>query len=192
MILTNMKTDIYYQPSYASLYSNNGGEVFSFSFKEGSNEMNFLSIKRPINHVAGKAVDGQYYDLETPYGYGGPVTNCHDGDFLSKAFKAYRAECQTQNIVCEFIRFHPFNPITEYKHLFDFHAQERQVVVVDLSLSVEERWAKYSKTTRNILRKANKKLNRSCDSQILEGFCSLYEQTMDKNNASDFYYFKRE
>lgn len=192
MIVTDMLNDIYYQSDYASLYSDNDSEVFNFTFRQDENKIHFHSIKRPINFVAGQAVDGDYFDLETPYGYGGPVTNCHDKDFLSKAFKAYRVECQSQNIVCEFIRFHPFNPIMEHNQLFDFYAQERQVVIVDLSLPVEERWAKYSKTTRNILRKANKKLNRISDSKILGDFYSLYQQTMDKNNAAEFYYFKPE
>lgn len=192
MIVTDLINDIYYQSDYILLYSDTDSEVFKFTFSEDENEITFNSIKRPIKKVAGQVVIGQYYDLETAYGYGGPITNCYESNFLNRAFQAYRIECQKQNIVCEFIRFHPFNNIIEYGELFDFFSKERQVVIVDLTLSTEDRWTRYSKTTRNILRKAIKKMSRDNDSKMLGCFTSLYQQTMDKNNAEEFYYFKPE
>ena len=184
--------DIYYQTEYSSLYATNESELFEFEYQEADKKISFRSIKRKIEDVAGVAIKEELYDLETPYGYGGPLTNCYETEFIENAFSAYRKECIAQNIVSEFIRFHPFNPISKFCDLFDFHVQERQVVVVDLTLTTEERWTKYSKTTRNILRKANKKLQRRKDNAALDNFYSLYELTMDKNNASDFYYFQTE
>ena len=184
--------DIYYQTEYSSLYTTNENEVFNFEYQEEDKKILFRSIKHKIESVAGVAIKEELYDLETPYGYGGPLTNCYEKEFLENAFTAYRNECAAQHIVCEFIRFHPFNPISKLNDLFDFHTQERQVVIVDLTLTTEERWAKYSKNTRNILRKTNKKLQRVKNGVSLDNFCSLYELTMDKNNASDFYYFQRE
>jgi len=185
-----LEDDIYYRNDYSALYTADEGELFSFEYIQGDKKVVFRSIKRPITTVAGLAIDEALCDLETPYGYGGPVTNCFSKAFLSAAFKAYKEECAAQNIVCEFIRFHPFNPLARRAEFFDFHSLERQVVVVDLTLSAQERWAKYSKTTRNILRKANKKLVRSRNGDFLADFCALYQQTMDKNNASEFYYFE--
>ncbi len=189
-LCVNLADDIYYQDDYSSLYALNGEEVFNFEYVQNSNRILFRSIKRRIKNVAGIIIDEELYDLETPYGYGGPITNCYSEKFLGDAFLAYRKECIKQNIVCEFIRFHPFNKLAQYKDYFDFHAQERKVVIVDLTLNTEDRWSKYSKTTRNILRKANKNLSRKKDEDSLVEFCSLYQQTMDKNDASDFYYFK--
>ncbi|MEH6456405.1 MAG: peptidoglycan bridge formation glycyltransferase FemA/FemB family protein [Cocleimonas sp.] len=194
MINTNidLNNDIYYQNEYSSLYAVDGGELFTFKYVQGDYEIVFSSIKRAIKSVSGISVEQEYYDLETPYGYGGPLTNCYDEDFLKDAFSAYRQECIAQNIVCEFIRFHPFNRFCQQTKFFDFHAQERQVVIVDLSLATDERWARYSKNTRNILRKANKKLAGLKCEESLDAFCKLYQLTMDKNNASDFFYFKKE
>jgi len=187
----DLKNDIYYQNEYSSLYATDDGELFSFKYEEGENEITFNSIKRIIKTVAGISVEPQYYDLETPYGYGGPLTNCYDDAFLKAAFYAYRQECIAQNIVCEFIRFHPFNAFCQRSTFFDFHAQERQVVMVDLSLTTDERWAQYSKNTRNILRKANNRLIRLKHEDSLDAFCKLYQLTMDKNEASEFFYFKK-
>jgi hypothetical protein len=187
----NLANDIYYQDAYAALYADSGSEVFDFVYEQGENRIIFRAIKRRIMNVAGIAIDEELYDLETPYGYGGPITNCYDDTFLTAAFLAYRVECEKQHIVCEFIRFHPFNQMLEHSNYFDFFCQERQVVIVDLTLDQEARWSKYSKTTRNILRKANKKLSRSCSPDDLDTFLNLYQQTMDKNQAADFYYFDR-
>ena len=189
-LCVNLADDIYYQNDYSSLYALNGEEVFNFEYVQNSNRILFRSIKRRIKDVAGSIIDEELYDLETPYGYGGPITNCYSEQFLDDAFLAYREECIKQKIICEFIRFHPFNKLAQYKDYFDFYAQERKVVIVDLTLNTEDRWSKYSKTTRNILRKANKNLSRNKDEDSLVRFCSLYQQTMDKNDASDFYYFK--
>lgn len=188
----NLVDDIYYQDSYAKLYANDDGELFDFVYQDGLNKIVFRAIKRRITSVAGISLDEELYDLETPYGYGGPLTNCYSELFLKAAFQAYRDECIAQKIVCEFIRFHPFNDIVKYSDHFDFFCQERQVVVVDLSLDQEQRRAKYSKTTRNIVKKANKKLTQVCSSDDIDMFLTLYQQTMDKNQAADFYYFDRQ
>lgn len=129
------------------------------------------------------------YDLETPYGYGGPLTNCYDSVFLSAAFSAYKAECIKQHIICEFIRFHPFNPLLQHNEYFNFFCQERQLVIVDLTLTQAERWSKYSKTTRNIIRKAQKVLEYDCADDAVGSFINMYQQTMDRNQAAKFYYF---
>lgn len=185
----NLADDIYYQNAYAALYENNDGELFNFVFQQGEHQIIFRSIKRKITHVAGIPVTEELYDLETPYGYGGPLTNCYDTVFLNAAFAAYKAECIKQRIVCEFIRFHPFNQLTEHNECFDFFCQERQVVLVDLTLAQPERWSNYSKTTRNIIRKTQKVLTRHQADDAMDDFLSLYQQTMDKNQAADFYYF---
>ncbi|PKH05297.1 GNAT family N-acetyltransferase [Moritella sp. Urea-trap-13] len=188
----NLGDDIYYQDAYAALYESNDGELFNFVFQQAENKIIFRSIKRQITQVAGIPVTEELYDLETPYGYGGPLTNCYDSAFLTVAFAAYKAECIKQHIVCEFIRFHPFNPLTQHDECFDFFCQERQVVIVDLTLEQPERWSKYSKTTRNIIRKTQKVLTRHQADDAMDDFLNLYQQTMDKNQAAEFYYFDRD
>lgn len=188
----NLVNDIYYQDTYATLYESNDGELFDFVFQQAEHKIIFRSIKRKITQVAGIAIEEELYDLETPYGYGGPLTNCYDSAFLTAAFLAYKSECIKQNIVCEFIRFHPFNQLTQHDQYFDFFCQERQVVIVDLTLTQPERWSKYSKTTRNIIRKTQKVLSRHQADDAMDDFLSLYQQTMDKNKAADFYYFDRD
>lgn len=185
-----LEQDIYYQREYAELYTGES-ELFEFVHEEAENQVFFRGLKRRINEVAGIAIEGEaLYDLETPYGYGGPLSNSYEPAFLQRAFAAYREHCQSQNIVCEFMRFHPFNTLCTQDKLFDMHFEERRVVVVDLTLSQEERRAQYSKTTRNIVKRATKRLTAGPINDNFSAFKDMYYQTMTKNQATEFFYFE--
>lgn len=71
--------------------------------------------------------------------------------------------------------------------LFDMHALERQVVIVDLTLNSEERRQLYSKKTRGIINKASKELTISIDDVELSEFTEMYYETMKKNKADAFF-----
>lgn len=190
LTIDNLNQDIYYQREYAELYTGDS-ELFEFVFAEGEHSVVFRGLKRRIEKVAGQPIVGDaLYDLETPYGYGGPLSTSSDTEFLQRAFAAYREHCQNENIVCEFIRFHPFNPLGVEGGLFDMHFEERRVVVVDLALPQEERRAQYSKTTRNIVKRAAKRLTAGPIEGDISAFKEMYYQTMTKNQATDFFYFE--
>lgn len=181
--------DSYYQSAYSELYLSPEDTLFEFNYEEPKKKVLFRAIKKPIHHVAGQPLDKPYYDLESHYGYAGPLSSSDDPEFLQRAFTAYRKKCAEENIVCEFIRFHPYNFLGKQAPYFDFHLQERDVVVVDLTRDTSSRWQSYSKTTRNILRKATQHLNITINQLTIEEFITLYTETMKKNTADDFYYF---
>ena len=99
--------DVYYNPDYCKLYeeSENGVcETFEYSDENGCVVNVF--IKRPVPWM----IDGvQYFDIVTPYGYGGPlVIHSTNKQKLIKAFlENWMEYCKKENIVCEFVRFHP-------------------------------------------------------------------------------------
>jgi hypothetical protein len=181
--------DSYYQQAYSELYLTPDDTLFEFNYEESNKNILFRAIKKPIHHVAGQSLNGTFYDLESHYGYAGPLSTSNDPDFLRRAFAAYRKKCAEENIVCEFIRFHPYNFLGKEAQYFDFHLHERNVVVVDLTSDTSARWQHYSKTTRNILRKAIQRLDITIDQLTVEEFMALYIKTMEKNMAADFYYF---
>ena len=191
-VIHNIESDIYYQKEYSSLYLRKGDELFEYTYKEDDSYIHFRSIKRLISNVSGFCIREKIYDLETPYGYGGPVSNTLDEGFLARAFVHYKNYCKDQNIVCEFIRFHPFNSLTSCSNLFDMHFVERHVVIVDLQPSSEERRKQYSKTTRNIVKKALKRLSFEVGKSNVDDFMSVYYQTMKKNGADEFFFFEEE
>lgn len=187
----NLLEDIYYSKEYVSLYLKQDETIFEFKYQENEHIFYNIAIKRPIKKIGDIDTFDGYFDLETAYGYGGFVINTDDKGFILNAVSQYQKKCFDENIIAEFIRFHPFNefPI-KYQELFDMNIYDRDVVYVDLELSKEERWNSYSSKTRNILRKCEKELIFEQSTNINK-FVELYEQTMNKNNAGEFYYFSK-
>lgn len=190
--LDDILSDTYYQNEYFDLYLHKNRQLFEYTYREGDNFIKFKSIKRPIKVVCGTEVEGNLFDLETPYGYGGPVSNTNDNGFLLRGVRKYKEHCRSLNIVSEFIRFHPFNSLGANAHFFDMHSFDRDTVLVDLDCETEERRKKYSKTTRNILKKTSKRLLVGRNNIALDDFLELYDLTMKKNDADKFYYFDKE
>lgn len=189
--MLNLEQDIYFQKAYAALYAAAGSQAYvdEFDYCEGNHSFKHIGIKRRISEIGGKAIQGDIYDMQTPYGYGGMLLNTGDARFISEAFKAYRAHCSKGHITAAFYTFHPFLPkFEEMKSQFNFLRKDREVVIVPLESSREDRWAGYASNTRNILRNCAKQLTYSL-SDDLQAFKALYYQTMEKNKASNFYYF---
>jgi hypothetical protein len=188
----DLSKDIYYLKEYASLYLAEGESLFEFDYRDGSDRLYNLTVKRPIHHIGNRAVDDGYYDLETAYGYGGYNSTTEDQRFLEKALSAYHLQCMDERIIAEFVRFHPYNTFPSVNNGYlDFVALDRQTVSIDLTIPKDERWAGYSSTTRNILRKAAPHLAFH-ETEDIDGFMQLYQSTMEKNNANSFYYFTKE
>jgi len=191
MIEMDLFNDIYYQKSFNKLYIENDDELFQFNYRKNEYYFHNTAIKRKINKVGNEDIfDWNLYDLETPYGYGGFLSNTNNKEFLNEAFQNYKAYCNQQGIIAEFIRIHPFNKIPHYIDTdFNFYTLDRKVVVVDLTLDKDKRWETYNSKTRNILRKCEKNGLKVAISDNLNLFKTLYKQTMIKNNANSFYFF---
>lgn len=187
----NLLNDIYYSKEYASLYLNKNEKIFEFEYKEDAFIFYNIAIKRPITKIGNKEIKDGYFDLETTYGYGGFFTNTDDKKFIKNAMSKYKKRCFEEKIIAEFIRFHPWNSFPQkQKEFLNMYDYDRDVVYVDLSLSKEERWKNYSSNTRNILRKCEKELI-LIKSSTQDIFIELYEKTMNKHNADNFYYFSK-
>ena len=183
--------DVYYWKDYVSLYLKDNESVFEFNFEKGDKCLYNIAIKRPITKIGSIAINENYYDLETAYGYGGLFCNSNDPLFIEEALKAYSSYCETEHIIAEFSRIHPFN--TSHEHFnayYDLLIEDRKTVSVNTTLDKTERWANYPSKIRTILRKCEKELSFK-RSEDIDTFMALYEATMAKNNAEDFYYFDK-
>ena len=78
-----------------------------------------VSIKR---EVPIKGLGKVFYDLETPYGYGGPLTNSNCKNFLLESNLKYFNWMLSNNIIAEFTRFNPLlnNPFVPFVPLNKF------------------------------------------------------------------------
>jgi hypothetical protein len=129
----------------------------------------------------------QCNDLQSAYGYGGPVSTCDETDFHKDAWHSYLATCQELNIVVEFVRLHP---VADWQVYLGTIVCDRQTVIVDLSNS-EWRQA-YQGRCRTALRKAEKHGLEFVElpaCQIKETFCPFYRNAMKALYAENFYLF---
>ncbi len=127
-------------------------------------------------------------DLETPWGYGGPVAS--DITALRDGLARWRQRQGASGRVAEFVRLHPFlNPMA-MREAFDILRFDRLTVVVDLAEPAKARWRHYSKGTRYSINTARKKLRiRRLGAAEAPLFRALYEAGLARNRAADLYYF---
>jgi len=188
VVCPDLFDDIYYDDEYLKLYVHNDEELFSFEYSENKDKFINKSIKRPIRRIGNIEVDDGFYDLEGVYGYGGFYTNTDDSSFIKKAMEKYELKCREENIISEFIRFHPFNEfIDKHPMLFDFKVRDREVVVVNLNQDI---MSSYKKKVRSVVKKSLTDVE-VLESGNIEKFIELYEGTMLKNKADSFYYFDK-
>lgn len=180
--------DIYYTSDYYRMYEHNGdGKGKLFIYKEGNNIVFYPFM---INEIIGYNLDKKYYDIETAYGYGGPLTNSYDEEFLENFEHRFLNYCNENDIVSEFVRFHPLlkNEKIFSKNIDILH--NRITVYLDLTKGIEKIWNEDIKSkNRNMIRKAEKNGLRVEVSNDYEIFKDIYSKTMNKVEASNYYYF---
>ncbi len=184
----DFEKDIYFQEEYVKLCVSNENETaLSLVISEGNNHMIFPFIERTFTYRG-----SLYKDFETAYGYGGPIYNTDNVDFIRAANDLMFETFLKSNFICGFVRFHPFINNQRYFQIGNV-IEDRKTVGMDISLSEEDIWMKEIHTkNRNVIKKGEKNgLRFYADYKFdyLDDFIRLYNQTMDKLSADTFYYF---
>ncbi|WKY44629.1 peptidoglycan bridge formation glycyltransferase FemA/FemB family protein [Eubacteriaceae bacterium ES2] len=194
-IIASFDGDVYYSWDYlAALCQHGDGEPLLFYMEQESCRICYVALKSDISGVQyfeNKLEPNRFYDLITPYGYGGPIVEgnfekCHQQCF----FKSLYAYCQDNNIVCQYIRYHPLYDNHIY---FDGISENRKVnetICMDTS-SVAVIQKNLTSRNRNKLRKAQKNhITIQMDQgEKFKSFEAIYNQTMDRKKADSYYYF---
>lgn len=185
--------DIYLEKEYCEINTNIEGGIASFyeyNAPEGNITYNF--IKRKIEQTFDTAND--YYDITSPYGYGGPVINDYnDYNLLIKNFyEDFSKYCKYNNIISEFVRFHPLlNNESDFASIYDV-VFSRETVGTNLKDFDDPFQEEFSKSCKKKIRKL---LKEGLSYDVIERpdnfkkFTEFYYSTMDRNKADDFYYF---
>lgn len=187
--------DIYYLSGYVKAFQLHGdGEPLLFYYDDGITRGINVVMKRDISADArfyGKVEPDTLYDFTTPYGYGGWLVESDEN--AEELFDVYEKWCIDNHVVSEFVRFHPMLGNHEYSKKFYEVIPLGETVAMDLS-SGETIWENLTSKNRNMIRKAEKngiKIYHGNFPEIYETFREIYNATMDKDCASDYYYFDR-
>jgi len=169
--------DVYFRRDFVALYAAPDG-------------VDSLELPTYRHLAALRAVPGtDLQDLETPYGYGGPIAP--DAKAFAAGIDAWRG--RQAGRVCEFLRLYPFIATEEVSGHFDEHRFDRDTVVVDLRIPPQERLAAYSQSTRRFLRKAQKAFQiRRLGPDEVSTFQRCYEAGLKRSQATARYYFTEE
>lgn len=187
------KRDIYFTKKYLALYETEKNKALCAECQDGDKIM-------IMPYLRGKIRD--YYDFETAYGYGGPVSNCDDYEWCQKAYNCIHDYLRENRYVCGFSRFHPLfgnqkligedkNTTSDEKNSQLIY--DRQTIAIDTTQSSEEIWKnQISSKNRNMIRKAEKNglvYETEYDYASYDEFIELYRTTMQRLSADDFYFF---
>lgn len=188
--------DVFYLHEYALAFMNenrkNGVPVLLY-YKNGAERAINVVFKRDIaldEKMQGKIADGEYFDLVSPYGYGGFFGTITDYEELNRAYNDF---CVSQNYICEFVRFELFG---DYYAHYDGETETRtHNVVRNLEMSLDEMWMDFKQKVRKNVKKAtgnNLEIIIENTGEYLQDFLGIYYSTMDRSNAENEYYFSKQ
>lgn len=171
------------------------GEPYEYVYKSDIGCIKNLFIKRNVPQL----VDGeQYFDISSPYGYGGPyIETCTEGkkeQLLNEYKAAFEQFCEENRIICEFVRFHPIvNNGKDFSLIYNAQCI-RQTVGTNLE-SDDPVTDEFSKGARKCIRRAEREgitWRVTQGPQSISDFVDIYYSTMERDKARDFYFFSPE
>jgi len=142
---------------------------------------------------SGVLEQGKYYDWSTPYGYGGPLTDSYDENDVGYFFNLINCYCKSNNVVTQFIRFHPL--LQNQRAFGDFCDLRRLKNTVYIDTSDKETiYLNMDSKNRNMVKKAQKnsiEIITDSSKEAISAFVEIYKNTMQRNAASEYYYFSQ-
>ena len=173
------------------------GDMFLICFEYDHERLCYVVMQQDISDAdcfKGLLPRGVYYDWETPYGYGGPLVDATLSKEAKQLFDKELSEyCLKNGIISQFVRFHPLlqnhdimPDIIETRYL-------RDTIFIDTT-DLDLIFTNMDSKNRNMVRKAKKNnihIERKSISEF-EDFLSMYNETMQKNGATDYYTFQRD
>ena len=186
----SMPKDIYFEKKYGQLCERiDGGKAYEYQYEDENGKIRNIYIKREIE----EEVDGKkYFDITTPYGYGGPIIEELKGDrdqLVKNYYEDFKNYCIKNDIVSEFVRFHPIlENAKDFEQVYDL-VYLRKTVATNLKDNEDPVQEEFHKSTRKNIRRT---LRKGVEYEILENpsdldlFKSIYFDTMDRNDAEDF------
>lgn len=147
---------------------------------------------RPVSQLPFAAAYGTYWDTLTPE-YTGPMVVEAATPELQRAFVERWAQfCEDERIIAEFAHLHPSDRYTGLLHADDVR-YNRDVVVIDLTLSEEELWRQsFEEQCRRNIRRAQREGVRIVEGRTeadVREFHRIYTLTMERRHAEARYFF---
>jgi Acetyltransferase (GNAT) domain len=199
IILSFPQYDVYYLSNYGKVFMIHGdGEPLLLNYETDELRGVNVVMKSDISQFApfkGIITPETYFDIVTPYGYGGFLFEGDTSESAMNRFSEnYTELLNNEHIISEFVRYHPqlknANALRSFSTVIDLG----QTISMDLR-SEDEIWANINSKNRNMIRKAQKsgiEIHHGKSLDLLDSFMNIYNATMEKDNADPYYFFEKE
>lgn len=182
--------DIYFYPDYVGMHKfNQRTKSLMFTCEEKGNIWVHPFLLQSINLDELSFSDDPWFDIQSAYGYGGPLSNTCDQTFLDKANEQFSEWCRGNNVIAEFLRFHPI--IENEKWVSKSYYIEKQRDTLSIKPLHDEQQYLNPKV-RNKIRRLNKlniEINKVNIEKYFQPFVDIYHKNMKRLNADKYYYF---
>lgn len=187
--------DVFYLNEYVDAFmredENNGVPILLYYKNDNDRAINVV-FKRDVSkdrHFVGRLATNKYFDLITPYGYGGFLGEIDDYDSLNDTYNQY---CMYNRYVCEFMRFELFSDY--YQHYGGEIETRTHNVVRNLESPIDEIWMDFKQKVRKNVKRANTyglEIIIDESGTYMDDFLRIYYGTMERSDAEDQFYFKK-
>ena len=126
-------------------------------------------------------------DIQSAYGYGGPLSNTDDPGFLRMADDAFKLWARDQSVVAEFLRLHPL--MAQSKWYSGEVVNNRETVYIDLTKNLFEQYENRRRTDIRRFLESGLSAERVSPQAMQRVFPALYRENMERIGAADDYYF---
>lgn len=190
--------DVYYMCEYAvSFMENEDGVPYLLSYDGGDCRLCYPIVEKDISdfskfkNILGKGI---YFDWNTPYGYGGPLTDgiCLSLEQQDKFKKELFELANERGVVSQFLRFHPLLQNHQVCNNAIENVYIKDTIFINLETE-DDLLVQMDSKNRNLIRKAQKSgvVVEHDKGTRIDDFMRIYEATMDRDNATSFYYFPK-
>lgn len=195
IVKSTEKYDVFYLNEYVASFMNESpenGEAVLLVYKNGSDQAINVVFRRDVSAIplfSTALSRNQYFDLSTPYGYGGFVGRVSNYKILNNAYDEY---CRRLGYVCEFVRFELNEPYAA--HYNGTVVSRTHNVIRELDSSLEDIWRDFKPKVRKNVNRAQKnalEIISENSGEYLSDFLDIYYSTMDRSNAQKNFYFSR-
>jgi hypothetical protein len=188
------RREVMAHPEYARLFARPGDRVVCAAGEDGAGgSILFPLVLRPLAAERWADASEQRWDATTPYGYGGPFVS-GDGPRDEAAFwREFHAWCGAERLVTTFARLSLF---PEQLAAMPGRTEVRYPnIVVPLAGGMDAVWRGYESKVRKWVQTAERaglEVEVDREGAGLNAFVAIYEHTMRRRGAEDWYFFPRE
>jgi hypothetical protein len=197
--LEQLPHDVYHLPSYVALDAQRTATIPEAFLLQDDDKIFFAPyLLRSCEDIAESAT-AEVYDIISPYGYPGILMSdaaISHPEFPDFALQQFRFNLRARGVCSAFLRLHPILG-ENFAKVFqsDPLMENGKTVSIDLTLDEGKMWAKTRKGHQSTINKCMR-LGFSARTvpyaEYIDEFISIYEETMDRVNAGDSYYFSRD